>query len=76
MVSPMFSAQFITLVFLTDRGTKETIHLDHSSMFEARRLAGQVLRAGGGLYTRVEIDTGDVLETIDEPELSDVSATE
>lgn len=69
----MFSAQSITLVFLTDHGTKETMHLDHSSMFEARRLAGQVLRAGGGLYIRVEIDTGDVVETIDEPESSDVS---
>ena len=69
----MFSAQSITLVFLTDHGTRETMHLDHSSMFQARKLAGDVLRAGAGLYIRVEINTGEVVETIDQPELSDVN---
>jgi hypothetical protein len=66
----MFS--HITLVFLTDRGTKETMHLDHSTMFEARKLAGQVLRAGHGLYIRVEIDSGKIVETINKPEAAEV----
>ncbi|HYL75405.1 MAG TPA: hypothetical protein VEU96_14430 [Bryobacteraceae bacterium] len=72
----MFSSQSITLVFLTDHGTKETMHLEHSSMYEARKLAGQVLRAGAGLYIRVEIDAGRTVETIDKPEPAEVGSGE
>jgi len=72
----MVGTQSITLVFLTDRGTKEMMHLDHSTVYEARKLAGQVLRAGAGLYVRVEISTGGFIETIDKPEPTNVGNSE
>jgi hypothetical protein len=69
----MAGDQSITLVFLTDRGTKERMHVDRCSVFDARRLAERVLRAGAGLYVQVEIlVAGDVVETIEDGALSDV----
>jgi hypothetical protein len=69
----MADTEPITLVFLTDHGTQERIHMDGCSMPDARKAAGRVLRKGGGLYVYVEIHAaGQVVETIDNGELSEM----
>jgi hypothetical protein len=69
----MADGEPITLVFLTDHGTQERMHLDCSSMPEARRTAGHVLRTGAGLYIRVDIHAaGKIVETIENAELSEM----
>ncbi|HEV2689504.1 MAG TPA: hypothetical protein VGV35_13160 [Bryobacteraceae bacterium] len=71
----MSNDESIALVFLTDRGTRERLHIDQGNMADARRLAEQILCVGAGLYTEVEIyAAGRLIETIENGELSGIAS--
>ena len=67
----MSDTESISLVFVTDDGKRERLHLDHGTVFDARKLAEEVLRAGAGLYVEVEIRAaGRLIETVQAGALS------
>jgi hypothetical protein len=58
----------INLQYVQKDGRRERTKLTHHTMAEARKVAKAMLHAGHGLYTEVNISTGDgTVETIQNP---------
>jgi hypothetical protein len=66
----------IALMFVTDAGKTECVYLDHRNLYEARKVAEQVMMVGRGLYIQVEIRAGGkAIETIRNNDLPSVPLT-
>jgi hypothetical protein len=61
----------ITLHYVQKNGRRERTRLTHHNMAKARKVAKAVLHAGNGLYSEVDICSGDgTIETIQNPAIA------